>query len=507
MILLIAAIMGGLLLTRLTNGGHRSGSRNYSETRRPPSHLLTAIIHSTFWLWQRRLELTLTLTYGVYAYAALSIPTRIAALAGLVLLAATITIIPPLLHHLHAANVRREWTRAVIDAGAADPPAKRSRRPPTFFGPRCGKVDQVLAGDILHVTVGRGTTVSQLTSHDKTIARNLHARDIRITPEPEDPHARAKVLVLRRDPFTATGTIRWPHADAATLSLWDPIPMGIDSNGDTVHIALPERNLLIGGEPGAGKSVAINLIAATAALDPNVHIWLLDGKRVDLKPWKAAAHRYVNDDVPAALKLLTELQDEMTARYHWLDSQPGSVVKVERQHALPLHLLIVDELPYYLQQGGSDKQRKQLAELLRDLISRGRAAGIIDIAAAQKPSADIVPTVFRDLFGLRLALRCNTPQASDTILGQGWAAADHDASTIPGVPRGVGELLAEGERPVRERGFYLAADDVTAIAERGARQRADALRMPELAGDPEPPAKPESDPGPRGAPERLRRRS
>ena len=79
----------------------------------------------------------------------------------------------------------------------------------------------------------------------------------------------------------------------------------------------------------------------------------------------------------------------------------------------------------------------------------------------------------RDLFGFRLALRCNTPQASDTILGQGWASAGADASTIPGGQRGVGYLLAEGERPIRIKGFHLGDDDVAAIAERAAARRAD----------------------------------
>ena len=94
-------------------------------------------------------------------------------------------------------------------------------------------------------------------------------------------------------------------------------------------------------------------------------------------------------------------------------------------------------------------------------------------AATQKPRADVVPSALRDLFGFRLALRCTTPQASDTILGQGWAANGADASTIPGAQRGVGYLLAEGERPIRLRGFFLDDDNVTEIAARAAARRAD----------------------------------
>ena len=112
--------------------------------------------------------------------------------------------------------------------------------------------------------------------------------------------------------------------------------------------------------------------------------------------------------------------------------------------------------------------RQEFAELLRDLVARGRAAGVIVVAATQKPGADVVPSALRDLFGFRLALRCNTPQASDTILGQGWASAGADASQIPGGQRGVGLLLAEDDRPVRLKCFYLADHDVQTIAERAA---------------------------------------
>jgi DNA segregation ATPase FtsK/SpoIIIE, S-DNA-T family len=95
-------------------------------------------------------------------------------------------------------------------------------------------------------------------------------------------------------------------------------------------------------------------------------------------------------------------------------------------------------------------------------------------AATQKPASDVVPSARRDLFGFRLALRCNTPQASDTILGQGWATAGYNAATVPPGQRGVGYLLAEDGLPVRLRGFHLTDPEVAAIAERASALRADA---------------------------------
>ena len=120
---------------------------------------------------------------------------------------------------------------------------------------------------------------------------------------------------------------------------------------------------------------------------------------------------------------------------------------------------------------GTSPQIKEFTASFRDLVARGRAAGIITIAATQKPSADVVPTSLRDLFSFRWALRCSTPQASDSILGQGWASAGFSAHTIDTSAKGVGYLLHEGGEPRRIRSFCLNDDDLRALASRACQLR------------------------------------
>lgn len=128
---------------------------------------------------------------------------------------------------------------------------------------------------------------------------------------------------------------------------------------------------------------------------------------------------------------------------------------------------------------GESRVTKEFALLLRDLVARGRAAGIIVVAATQKPSGDIIPTSLRDLMGSRIALRCSTRDASDCVLGAGWAAQGYSASSIDAACRGVGFVLHEGSQPVRMKAFYLADDDLRSLA-----SRAEALRKwsPEDSG-------------------------
>jgi DNA segregation ATPase FtsK/SpoIIIE, S-DNA-T family len=96
---------------------------------------------------------------------------------------------------------------------------------------------------------------------------------------------------------------------------------------------------------------------------------------------------------------------------------------------------------------------------------------MVTVATTQKPSADVVPTSLRDLFGFRWALRCSTPEASDTILGRGWASQGYSAASIDPTARGVGLLLQEGGVPVPLRSCYLNDLQLVDLA-----RRAEALR-------------------------------
>jgi DprA winged helix domain len=129
----------------------------------------------------------------------------------------------------------------------------------------------------------------------------------------------------------------------------------------------------------------------------------------------------------------------------------------------PLLVLACDELAYYL--GG--RGGREFGDALRDLVQRGRALGLVVLAATQK-HGDVVPTALRDLFGYRVAFRATTSAASDVGLGAGWAAEGYDASTIPAGQRGTAYLLAEGALPARVRTYLLGDADVEALAARSA---------------------------------------
>ena len=257
---------------------------------------------------------------------------------------------------------------------------------------------------------------------------------------------------------------------AAPLSIWQPVHLGTDEMGAQVHVTLAERNMLIGGEPGSGKSVALQLVVAHGALSADCRLVLIDGKQVELGLWRECAERFVGrrtkgsgksvlDD---AIDTLRWLQDEIDDRLDWLLDH--GMRKMTPGLGWPVYLVAIDEIAYFSATVGTSVQQKEFSARNRDIVARGRAPGIIPAEAAQRPSADIIPTSLRDLFGYRWAFRCSTEASSDTILGHGWASKGYTAEDLDPQSRGVSWRRAEDGIPRRVKAAYLSDDHIFYLA-------------------------------------------
>jgi DNA segregation ATPase FtsK/SpoIIIE, S-DNA-T family len=247
------------------------------------------------------------------------------------------------------------------------------------------------------------------------------------------------------------------------LSMFDPLFVGIDEFGAPVYLTLAYRNLLAGGEPGGGKSGLLNNVAAHAALSTDARLVLLDGKLVELGQWEHLADEFVGPDLNHALSVLRRLQQVMNNRYAWLRAHNKR--KITPADRLSVIVVMVDEIAFYSATIGEKKDQDEFVALLRDLVARGRAAGIPVVAATQRPSFDIIPTSLRDLFGYRAAFRCTTPNSSNIVLGHGWAEQGFNATTIKPENQGEALLLAEGGVPRRIKAAYLSDAQIQAIAD------------------------------------------
>jgi FtsK/SpoIIIE family len=430
----------------------------YVETR-PADWLLLAILRPA---WAYRLELFLIVLLAA-AYVWLGDHLGRESADRLIVAAAFVVALmgwtrEPLARSLARSHLRRRWGLACRHAELAS----RNDRVPWVM--RCVLTR---AGEQLRVRLPAGAQVPDLENASERLAAFLGVREVRVTRDPANARY-ARVVVLRRDPLADPQPIPWPLVTADRYSLWQPIPVGEDEDGNQVEVLLPERNLLLGAEPGGGKSTVAQLLIATTALDASARLVLFDPKLVELSVWQGCAQRLVGPNVEEAIDVLKGLIGELDDRY--LTLLANRARKVSEGDGLPLYLVVLEELAYFT--NGPDRKGAQaFSVLLRDFVARGRAAGMITVATTQKPSADVVPTYLRDLFGFRWALRCSTPDASDTILGRGWASQGYSAAQIDPTARGVGLLLQEGGVPVRLRSCYLDDRDLADLA-----RRAEALR-------------------------------
>jgi len=246
------------------------------------------------------------------------------------------------------------------------------------------------------------------------------------------------------------------------LSVFDHAFIGIDEFGQPVDLQLIYKNVMIGGEPGAGKSSLLNTVVAHAALSPDCRLCLFDGKQVEMGLWADCADVFVGPDLPHAIRTLVRLQKVMDNRYTYLRAHRRR--KITRTDEFRPILVAIDELAIFSATLLDKKVQEQFSVLLRDIVARGRAVGIIVAAATQRPSSDIIPTSLRDLFAWRFAGRCTTDSSSDIVLGHGWAQRGWSANTIASTNPGCGLLIAEGGTPKLVKAAWLSDQDIIRIA-------------------------------------------
>lgn len=294
---------------------------------------------------------------------------------------------------------------------------------------------------------------------------------------------RIKLRVSLRIPFSSKPD-RGPLLDMERVNLWRPIPMGVNLRGQRIDVSWVERSGLFGGEPGSGKSGAANDLLLAAALDPTVRMYLADGKAgADITPFEQIATMYDTDGDPdRLLEILQHIWNVEIPERRALAKEHGSRKLTEAMAAVDPRVcqavLLVDEWSSY-GAAAERKTREEMERLLRLIVQQGRALGIITLAATQKPDSDSVPTGIRDILSIRWAMRCMTPEASDTILGKGYAANGHNAQRILKSQRGVGIFMSgEAAEPELSRSDYYDDDEVALLLERAYALRQEAGTLP-----------------------------
>jgi len=112
--------------------------------------------------------------------------------------------------------------------------------------------------------------------------------------DPNEHEGRLVLWVGDRD-LSKTGIVKWTLAGARRHDAFAGIPFGIDPRGRAQRVPLIQHNILIGSQPGQGKTASVRVLACGAALDPTTELWLHENKGTgDLDALEPVSHRFVS---------------------------------------------------------------------------------------------------------------------------------------------------------------------------------------------------------------------
>lgn len=193
-----------------------------------------------------------------------------------------------------------------------------------------------------------------------------------------------------------------------------PIVTGKSRKGWEVYDMVDHPHLLIAGETGSGKSVALRSILTTLVdRCDHMELYCADLKRSEFHLFRGVAKQVVVD--PNDLRtLMLKLTKELRRRGDLLDAAGVSHVD-ELRDAPPYVVLAIDEVALL-------KKEKDIMGAIDEMSAIGRALGMFLILSMQRPDADVLDGKLKNNLTVRMAFRHSDEINSRITIGSGEAA-------------------------------------------------------------------------------------
>lgn len=276
----------------------------------------------------------------------------------------------------------------------------------------------------------------------------------------------------------AEGAGEYPLLDEGFTDIWKGFPFGKTLRGAPLMAPMMERNTIVGGMPGQGKSSAARVLMAGAALDiiVELRIWVPD-TNFDFEAFRPRCSRYV---MGAEDEKIEQIRDDLAELHREVQTRGELLVRYEIPSVTPeyarrdvgLHPIVVlleeAHIAFTHPEYGAE-----IAQLFVDIVRLGRKRGIHMIPSTQAPTKDSMPRDVTRNCTNGLAFAVGDHVANDGLLGQGAYRAGHRATElIPGDDKGVcvAKGFGGGERSQLVQAYFLdiekGHDQITPIIDR-----------------------------------------
>ena len=332
---------------------------------------------------------------------------------------------------------RHRWQRLARVCGLSDLQVVRTlcdangkRREQTrWVAPRLRRVRVHRHVIELTIRARPGQTLTELEAGAERLATTFAAVAHRVRPVP-GPGSGCTVVVelVMHDALTDPVNAVEPEPRAVA----ERIRLGRTQGGGDWWLQLRGRHTLVAGCSGSGKGSVLWGVCcglAPAVRADMVQLWGVDLKRgVELAMGEPlfSIRAYTPTDAVEVLRALMRVIDERGGR------MAGTTRLHQPTVGDPLHVLVIDELAALTAYADLDV-RREATRLLSEVLTQGRALGVVVLACVQDPRKDVV--AMRGLFTQTVALRLRSSDETVMVLGDGMthvAPAHRISPTHPG---------------------------------------------------------------------------
>lgn len=346
------------------------------------------------------------------------------------------------------------------------------------------------------IRLPQAAPVEKVSKSKVTLAHNLGClpAELFVDKDEADP----TVLDLFR---LDAGELRKPVGDSPLVTAehtdyFRGFPVGVSPRGQEITAPMFERNHVMSGIMGSGKSVLVLNLLAGAVLDPLVDVDVFCfAENADYDNLKPSFNEFVMGDTEENVERcqdhIAELHKDLGRRGRLL--QKHGVEKVNRQVAakepgLRPRVVVIDECQAYFRQDKAEDRKAVVNGMVR-FFSAARKYGITCVFVTPLPSDQSLP---RDLVAVTTNKACfaiGDKTRNNVVLGEkahengisalGLKPADDDSLNDVGTSVTCGFTKVDG---TTLRSYYLTKDQ-----QQGINERAQSLR----GGGQDPAAEPE----------------
>nr|WP_052477971.1 FtsK/SpoIIIE domain-containing protein [Kibdelosporangium sp. MJ126-NF4]CEL15089.1 TraB protein [Kibdelosporangium sp. MJ126-NF4]CTQ93317.1 TraB protein [Kibdelosporangium sp. MJ126-NF4] len=317
-----------------------------------------------------------------------------------------------------------------------------------------------------------GVTPDMVIDKVDVLAANLHRIAMEVWPsdygKQKGGKARYVNLYVADAGIMNKPTPEYPLMHAGTADVFAGVPIGITQRGDVVLWPINASNFVFGGRPGQGKSNAMRVVFAGAALDPlaelRMHVFAGNG---DFDSYERRFSRYHKGASPEHAELATTHLRELLAEVERREARLAELGAkkltraIAEQHPDMRPILVGFSECHEL--FGDPTCGEEAADLAVRVVKRGRKTGVSLGFDTQSSRANAIPSQLVENMGTNGCFSVKTWRNNDGFLGDGSFAAGIRATELRfNVDRGT--MLATGvSEELFEilRTFYIEVNDDT----------------------------------------------